>query len=249
MILDYKHLNPKGNKTIVLIHGFLENNLMFDDYLDFFMEKNFQVLTYNLPGHGLSSCPATPFSIADIAHSIEDDLNKLNAQNISVLGHSMGGYVALALEESVHLDHLVLLNSTPNADSKWKKEDRLRAIEAMKQNKNLFINMAIPNLFGVDYRGVLSDEIEKAKAIALSTDDAGVEFALLAMRSRPAFDLQFLDAQVSLILGANDNIIPLDKMEQHLNHQNVKTFIHEKAGHMIHLEERSWLLNCLEDIF
>lgn len=249
MKLNYLKHNPNGDFTVVLIHGFLEDHQMFLPYINYFTQLNAQVLIYDLPGHGDSESSQEPFEITDIASAIEADLETLNAQNVSVLGHSMGGYVALALEEAYPLEKVILLNSTPLADSKWKKEDRLRAIEAMKQNKKLFIKMAIPNLFAEHYRKALKNEINQAIEIANNTEDDAIAHSLLAMRNRPAFDLNFVDAETYLILGAQDNIVPIQKLEEVIHARGVVSFIHPQAGHMTYLEEKQWFLKCLDDIF
>ncbi len=87
------------------------------------------------------------------------------------MGHSMGGYVALSILETLNnsVKGIVLLNSTVHADSEERKVNRGRAVFALKRNKDGFISMAISNLFTDANRVKFNSEInnikEKAKII------------------------------------------------------------------------------------
>ena len=68
-----------------------------------------------------------------------------------LVGHSMGGYVALAFTASFSnkVKGLCLLNSTAFADSLEKQQNRDRAISVVKKNHISFIRTAVPLLTGI----------------------------------------------------------------------------------------------------
>lgn len=89
----YHQTSGSGN-TIVLVHGFCENNTCFDKQVLLLNKRHF-VVSVDLPGFGKSeSIPNTSMnSIADLLYLT---LQKLNITKPVIIGHSMGGYVALA---------------------------------------------------------------------------------------------------------------------------------------------------------
>ena len=87
----------EGN-AIVLLHGFLENKKMWQEYVDLFSQKN-RVITIDLLGHGESDCLGYVHSMEENANAVNEVLEHLEIKKATILGHSMGGYVALAFAE------------------------------------------------------------------------------------------------------------------------------------------------------
>ena len=148
-------LSGSGEKNIILLHGFLESSFMWQDYTSRW-NKNYKVIAIDLPGHGesLNEDEMEP-SIEFMAEKVLEVLSDLKIRSFSIVGHSMGGYVALSIKnKSINnlikmfdCHKVVLLNSNFWVDSDLKKNDRLRVAEIVFQNKDLFLHTAIPNLF------------------------------------------------------------------------------------------------------
>src|ERR1041385_8521417 len=85
----------KGH-PVVLIHGFCETHEIWNGFADQLAEK-FLVLAPDLPGFGESAILQTPFSIADVASVVIEWIDQLNLKSPIVVGHSLGGYVTLAM--------------------------------------------------------------------------------------------------------------------------------------------------------
>ena len=101
----------------MLIHGLfgsLDNLSMLRRAL----EQDFQILSVDLPDHGKSLFTET-FSYQHYAQLLIDVMDDLNIPNIFVLGHSLGGKVAMtmALENPSRIDKLVVLDIAPVAYS------------------------------------------------------------------------------------------------------------------------------------
>ncbi len=85
-------------KPVVLLHGFLENKNMWN-FLAFSDVNDFQFIMIDLPGHGNSPTYQEVHSMSCMAEKVWEVLQEEGIKNFQILGHSMGGYVSLALAE------------------------------------------------------------------------------------------------------------------------------------------------------
>jgi len=139
--------------VVVLLHGFLENHTMWKD-LTPDLAQTHRVIAIDLLGHGQSESLGYIHTMEMMADSVAQVLNTLHIDVVTFVGHSMGGYVALAYAEKYpfNVNGICLLNSTPASDSAERKLNRDRAIKAVKHNSKTFVSMAIGNLFAVNNR-------------------------------------------------------------------------------------------------
>ena len=234
--------------VVVLLHGFLENQGMWHSLVTFFAKK-YRLITLDLLGHGASGCLGYVHSMEDQADAVHDLLTQLRIQKAIVIGHSMGGYVGLALAEMYpELMHgLVLLNSTARADSTERKLNRNRAVKAVKKDHELFISLAIGNLFSVANRERLSKTIEEVKKNALRTPLQGVIAALEGMKMRKDREvlLHFAPFPILLILGKQDPVLPFEQTHDQANGLQT-TLVSYTGGHMSHLENPVELIATLQ---
>ena len=177
--IQYKNTTISYSDTgkgtaIVLLHGFLENQKMWDTYVATFAKRN-RVITIDLLGHGETGCLGYVHSMEDNADAVHAVLAELRIRKAILVGHSMGGYVALAFAELYpeNVKGLVLLNSTARADSAERKLNRARAVKAVKQSYTGFVSLAIANLFSENNRERLVEEIEKKKKRGLKNTASG----------------------------------------------------------------------------
>jgi pimeloyl-ACP methyl ester carboxylesterase len=233
--------------VVVLLHGFLENQTMWDAFVPEFSKK-YRVVTIDLLGHGDSDCLGYIHSMEDQADMVHEVLQELKIRKAVLVGHSMGGYVALAFAELYpeSLKGLVLLNSTSREDSLERKKNRDRAIIAVKQNYSTFIRMSIGNLFSEDNRERLVDEIEKVKSEALKTPLQGVVASLEGMKIRKdrQFILHFATCPILLILGKKDEVLIYEDNIQQIEGTAVKLTCFPD-GHMSTIENKKVLLKVL----
>jgi pimeloyl-ACP methyl ester carboxylesterase len=229
--------------AVVLLHGFLENKTMWDKYVSA-LSKNHRVITIDLLGHGETECLGYVHTMEDQADMIFAVLISLRIRKIVLVGHSMGGYVALAFAELYpdNVKGLFLLNSTSRADSDERKINRDRAIKAVKQNHTNFVRISISNLFSEDNREVLAKEIEKVKLQALKTPLQGIVASLEGMKIRKDREvlLHFAPYPIQLVLGKKDGVLIYDDTIDQIEGTKVEltTF---PDGHMSHIENEKEL--------
>jgi pimeloyl-ACP methyl ester carboxylesterase len=229
--------------AVVLLHGFLENKTMWDKYVSA-LSKNHRIITIDLLGHGETECLGYVHTMEDQADMIFAVLISLRIRKIVFVGHSMGGYVALAFAELYpdYVKGLFLLNSSSRADSDERKINRDRAIKAVKQNHTNFVRISITNLFSEDNREVLAKEIQKVKLQALKTPLQGIVASLEGMKIRKDREvlLHFAPFPIQLVLGEKDGVLIYPETIDQIEGTKVEltTF---PDGHMSHIENEKEL--------
>lgn len=255
-LLNYKHINIAYSETgkgtaLVMLHGFLENSTMWDFFVGEFSKK-YRVITIDLLGHGDTECLGYIHTMEDMADAVHAVLHELRIRKAIFLGHSMGGYVALAFAELYPdmVKGIALQNSSSRADSDEKKTNRDRAIKAVKQNYTAFVRMSIANLFSEDNREKYAEEIEALREQAMKTPLQGIIAALEGMKVRKDREviLHFAPYPKLLVLGKQDQSLVYEEHADQVYGADVKlvTYPH---GHMSHIESRGELLKELSEFF
>lgn len=236
---------------MVLLHGYLENNTMWDAFVPEFSKK-YRVIAIDLLGHGQSGCLGYIHTMEDMADAVQAILHELRIRKAVFVGHSMGGYVALAFAELYPdmVKGIVLQNSTSRADSDERKTNRDRAIKAVKQDYTSFVRLSISNLFSEENRERLSDEIEAVKQQALKTPLQGIIAALEGMKTRNDREviLHFAPYPILLILGRKDPVLNYEDSLDQIEGTSVKLVTYPD-GHMSHIENSESLLKDLQEFF
>jgi pimeloyl-ACP methyl ester carboxylesterase len=241
-----------GNgRAVVLLHGFLENKTMWQE-LASELNKKHRVITIDLLGHGESGCLGYVHSMEENTEVVHAVLSKLRIRKAIFVGHSMGGYVALAFAEMypANVKGLVLLNSTARADNEERKANRDRAIKTVKKDYASFVRLSIANLFSPDNRERLVDEIEKVKIEALKTPLQGVVASLEGMKIRKDREslLRFSTYPMLLILGKKDPVLNYEDNLKQIENTTVK-LVTFPDGHMSTIENKEKLKTVLLDFF
>lgn len=108
---------PRAKPTIVLIHCFT-CAIDWWDRMAPRLETDHRVVAVDLLGHGGSEKPKSGYSIESQAALVAEALGRLGVRDATVIGHSLGGPVAVALaERSPRLvDRLVVVDTIPDLD-------------------------------------------------------------------------------------------------------------------------------------
>lgn len=201
------------------------------------------MLVPDLPGFGMSSLKTSSLSMEYYAEAIVQMLDQEREYEVHLVGHSMGGYVALAFAELFpeRLSSLTLLHSTAYPDSDQRKINRNRTVEFLqKRGVKSFADSFIPPLFRIETRQKFSEEIKKIQEELLGSTAEALIAATLAMRDRPDRTevLKHLTIPVQIIAGKEDNALPIESLrEQSEILQKGKIFELEDCGHMGMLEK------------
>lgn len=236
-----------GNgRPVVFLHGFLESSSMWK-YLQ--IPEGIQAVLVDLPRHGASKHHSGK-SVSQIAEKMLEVLSHLKVQSFSIVGHSLGGYVALEMKkQSSKCEKVVLLNSNFWEDSPIKKQDRERVVEVVQRLKNQFIEHSILNLFSQPemHPEEIQDLIDEAKEISA---DSIAEISL-AMKNR-VDNSELLSENPNdfwVIQGEKDAIVPVGKMRQEKTKIAFNYVEISSVGHMSHIENPSAVEAILSEVF
>ncbi len=114
LTLNYVQQGDPNGPVLVLLHGAGDSWHSYDRVFPL-IPKKYCVYAITLRGHGLSDHPETGYNALDLAGDILDFLDQKNIHHATLVGHSLGSFVAQKVAEldTNHLDRLVLIGSGP----------------------------------------------------------------------------------------------------------------------------------------
>ncbi len=236
-------------KSVLLLHGFGEDGEIWKNQIEF-LKPHFQLIIPDLPGSGKSSLinsspvQSEAVNIGDYAEVIKAILLEENISKCIAIGHSMGGYITLALAEKYPeiLTAFGLVHSSAFADSEEKKAARLKSIKFIKNNGAYeFLKIAIPGLFGQYWSKGHMPEINKLIEKGRNFRSEALMQYYNAMITRPDRTevLKNFSHKILLIIGEYDTAVPfLQSMQQ--SYLPNQSYIHilRKSAHMGIWEEK-----------
>jgi pimeloyl-ACP methyl ester carboxylesterase len=222
-------------KTLVLLHGHGINDTIWDS-LDAALNEYYTIVRPNISL--FTFCQ----SVEDYADELYRFLTNATVTRFTLIGHSMGGYIALAFAEKYPdmLEGFGLFNSTAYADDEAKKHQRNQAIELLRNHgTETFIKNTAGNLFGDRYKELyperITAHIEHFGKLPADALIAGI----VAMRNRPdrTAVLAAMPFPVLLIIGMQDKLIPFESSISLSEYpkQNYPLILAE-AGHLAMVE-------------
>ncbi|BAV04197.1 Pimeloyl-ACP methyl ester carboxylesterase [Filimonas lacunae] len=225
--------------VVVLLHGFGEDSTIWDEQVSY-LQQHCQVIVPDIPGSGASApLHSQPESnIEDYAAAIYALLQHEQVTSCTFLGHSMGGYITLAMAEKYPaiINGFGMVHSTAFADSDEKKANRQRGIEMMEQYGGAaFLKTTIPNLFGADYKAKNTDKINSLieKSTAFSTLSLQQYYHAMMIRPDRTSVLKNSPVPVLFIMGTEDVAAPFNDVLKQSSLPN-SSYIHvlKQVGHM-----------------
>jgi 3-oxoadipate enol-lactonase len=203
----------RGKGTpLVLLHGYPLDHHLWDEILPL-LEDTFDVIVPDLRGFGESTTIDTPYTMDDYASDIVGLLDQLGIPKAAIVGHSMGGYVALAFAKLYpdRVSGLGLVSSQVLADPPDRKEGRYKSAADVAENGIGSVVATMTPKFTTD---------EKLQAFAHASMErqqpAAYIGALKAMAERTDSTplLSTLKVPVVIIHGDSDALIPIDRARE-----------------------------------
>lgn len=233
---------------VVLIHGFCETHEVWNAFSNR-LAKDFRVISVDLPGFGNSKSLPDNFSIADAASKIIQLLAHLNINACIPVGHSLGGYVTLAMvhEQSTLFSGFGLFHSTAYADSAERKSSRDKVIEFVSKNGvHAFIETFIPPLF----HNKFNPHIPAAVKMALQTKQETLIGYARAMRDRPDLTsvIQKFNNPIIFIAGEKDTVISVESLQKQAKlASKPHLYIIHDVAHMGMFEKETETVNLVRE--
>jgi pimeloyl-ACP methyl ester carboxylesterase len=241
----------KGENTLVLLHGFMNDLRVWQDYVLSYMNE-IRVIAIDLIGHGESEVVDEISTMEEQADMVKEVLDKCDIKKCVMCGHSMGGFITLAFAEKYpqYLKGFVLLHSQAIADSDKGKENRKRACKLIDEDRIKYIVDFIPNLFAKENRTRFSSEIEDIKDMALNTSKEGIIAAQMGMLERKSrIDvLEKSKVPILFIIGKEDPRIELESIYAQATLPDIsETLLLGSCGHMSFIEQKEIIKRRLLD--
>ncbi|WPP50793.1 alpha/beta fold hydrolase [Catalinimonas niigatensis] len=243
---------------VVLLHGFCERKEIWDRFIPI-LAKESKVIALDLPGFGENEAIDADISINYVAEHVEAFLKSIEVRQAIIVGHSLGGYVALSLANQFPqlISGLCLFHSTAKADSDEKKATRDKTALFLKENgMEAFARNFADALFSPHNHQKLVIQIAEYKQMLSQTPVETAVAYTKAMRDRPERMNVLKEAEYPclFIAGKDDQAVPYaDLLEQSkLPKADSKLITLEHCAHMgmYEQEERSKhaLLNFIKQI-
>jgi len=225
-----------GDITLVFIHGWCSNRTFWREQLDE-MAKKYRVIAIDLPGHGESGRNRGEWSITSFAEDVKTVVKSLNQERVVLIGHSMGGLVAL---EAAHLlpenvIGVIGIDAISNVESKSESGMMDRAIAAFEADFEGTMNAFMPRMFSPNTDSAIVQWAAKSSATA---DKA---MAVSIMRGVSEIDekdlLSSAGVPVRCIYAASDDPSgPQSYVEINKKYADFDAVFVEGVGHFLYLE-------------
>ena len=197
---------------LVLLHGYPLDHHIWDEIVPL-LENKFDLILPDLRGFGESTTVNTPYTMDDFASDIAGLLDHLGIQKAAIVGHSMGGYVALAFARLFpdRITGLALAASQTLADPPDRKEGRYKsAAEVTEKGIGGVVEAMTPKFTSNEKLQEFTRQVMERQ------EPAAYIGALKAMAERQDSTslLASMDHPVIVIHGDADMLIPIERARE-----------------------------------
>jgi 3-oxoadipate enol-lactonase len=210
------------------------------------LSPQYHVITFDNRGAGRSDAPDTAYSIEQFADDAAGVLEALGATPAHVVGHSMGGYIALTLaaRHPVLVRSLVLIGTSSGGDGSLPIPTATS--DAWKASVTLaprdFARMTMPYSFATGWSHEHPERFERLLAERLAfptaTEAWKRQFRAASDFGRDGLPVEALRVRALVIHGTDDRVVPYangERLARQLPNATLETM--EGAGHLCFLEQ------------
>ncbi len=230
------HIDIGQGKPLICLHAYALDHTVWLKMAEE-LKTYVKLILPDLRGHGKSPAPDGKYSMRSMAEDVLRLMDDQNLERTYIAGHSMGGYIALALAEyySDRLSGIALVASHSFEDPSKKKRSRIEDIEKVKQSTVAEVLADMPGKLSKypiisDYCRVLISQCSKN----------GVMGVLEGMAERPNRTdiLNTIVIPKMVIAGMEDQLIPIATSRKMAEMVKELTLVEiEGAGHMPMMEK------------
>jgi pimeloyl-ACP methyl ester carboxylesterase len=240
----------KGD-AIVLIHGFPLTREIWDQQAAE-LSKRSLVIRPDLRGMGRSSVPDGPYLMETLAGDVAAVLDAMGIERAALVGHSLGGYVAMAFCRmyTERVTKLALVCSRLAADSQEMAKNRAELADRTERDGRIdpIVDAYLPRLFASETLQNRAPAVDRAREIASRIDPRGGAAMLRGMAQRvDSYDIaEELSMPVLIVAGGGDQVVPpaeAEEMRRAFPYAALKTL--GRSGHLPMLEEPGALAEIL----
>ena len=222
----------KGEKDVVLLHGWGQNIEMMDP-IGKKLENIAKVTIIDLPGHGKSSEPLKSITIYDYCEIVKELLDYLKIKKPIMIGHSFGGRISIIYASKYETEKLILLGS-PCIRKEQKESFKLKTLKTLKKvpGLNKLEEFAKKHIGSRDYRNAST----VMREILVNT--VNEDLSECAKK---------IECPTILIWGTNDTEAPLEEAEElEKTMKDAGLVVYEGGTHYTYLEFLNPVCNVIK---
>ncbi|MEO0346379.1 MAG: alpha/beta hydrolase [Pseudomonadota bacterium] len=224
-----------GDTALVFIHGWSCNSAFWREQIDAF-SADYTVVTLDLPGHGQSSGDREPWRVGDYGADVAAVADALELERIVLIGHSMGGLVALRAAAKLDGRAIVVIaaDSLHDAEIRYTEAQAAPAIAAFSADY-------AGSMTGI-FTGMAGPQIDPELAAWIAAEGAAsrpeVGIGLFANYTEIDATAWFREAGVPVraINAAAGGMTPATRTEANRQYADFDATILDGVGHFLQLE-------------
>lgn len=234
-----KFIDSGRGPTVLWVHGYPLSGKIFASQSSM---PGFRHVIPDLPGFGSTPARGPRSTIDDFADAVLKLADDRRVSRFVLAGHSMGGYIALAIMRKAadRVGALILLDTKEIADTDKARADRLKTIqEVEKGGPGVVVEAMLPKLLGAQTSRSNPALVREVRQILETASPDGITSALSAMASRPDSTAAARSTKVPtlIIAGADDTLTPVSDAERmHGLIEGSELVIIPGAGHLPTME-------------
>ncbi|MBQ0015881.1 MAG: alpha/beta hydrolase [Bacteroidales bacterium] len=248
--IHYRDEGQNNRHTVVLLHGWAQDLDIWSGYTLGLMHE-LRVVSIDLPGHGMSDTYSEMHSMDFMANCVHELLNEIGIDQCVMIGHSLGGYVALAFARmyGAQLIGLGLINSHALPDTKQDTLRRQNTCNELANNYHGYISTFITSLFAEKNRRaferIISNIIDHD--YDRNAQDMIASQKGMMRRNSEVNTLAQFERPIMFIYGKQDNRIPIEvAIVQTSLPKHAESLILDQVGHMAHIEAEKEVTNFMK---
>lgn len=203
---------------LVLIHALGLDHRLWDQQVRQ-LASSFQVITYDVRGHGASDVPSGPYTMADFAEDLSGLLDALGVEAVHIAGISMGGMIAqeFALTRRERVRSLVLADTASEYSPEGRRQLAERARIAEERGIAPLVEPTIDRWFTAAFRDRQPAEVDQIRSILAHADPVGYAASCRAIAGADLTErLVGLSIPTLVLVGSEDqSTTPEMAMEIH----------------------------------
>jgi len=246
----YTKVEGEG-RPLLLLHSYWGSHILFDHLASVF-SANRRVIRIDLPGHGNSGIPPIDYTFEKFTVVLNELLTTLGVgERVSIVGHSMGGYVAMAFAAKYpeRMASLVLMHSpTKSADIQSIKLRSREGLLLQKGKKDLLLQVTIPSNFAPENLGSMAGALALLNQTSNLVTVEGALRSIYAINHRRNYlvDLQNAHFPILIVIGKYDNVYGAEEqLNDALQISNAEVLMLQYSGHLGFLEEEDLVVKKL----
>ena len=202
------YIEGKG-QPLVLIHPLgLDHRLW--DYCVGDLAEHRTLITFDLPGHGLSPVPDINYSIENISNSLLESLRLARIDKADFLGLSIGGMILqhFASVNASMVEKLILVDTTFKYSKDWQLNWTERAKISREEGLEVMLEKLLEAFFTPEYLKKGSEDINYCKEVISRMSGEGYALACDALsRCNLEESATAITSETLILCGDRDNAL------------------------------------------